>query len=99
LKIVERLPIRHERSGERGEFILEREGVREGELTYSLAGSRMTILHTEIATSLRGGGAARQLLDAAMHWAREENLKVASRCSYASAVLNRTPQHADLRTG
>lgn len=96
---MQRLPIRHERSGERGEFILEREGVRVGELTYALAGPRMTILHTEVATSLRGGGAARQLLDAAMHWARAENLKVASRCSYASVMLDRTPQYADLRAG
>ena len=78
---------------------MERDGVRVGELTYALAGSRMTILHTEVAASMRGGGAARQLLDAAMDWARAENLKVASRCSYASAVLDRTPQYADLRAG
>jgi predicted GNAT family acetyltransferase len=75
---------------------MEREGRRVGELTYALAGSRMTILHTEVATELRGSGAARQLLDCAMQWARTENLKVASRCSYASAVLARTPAYADV---
>jgi len=99
LKIVDHLPIRHERSDERGEFILEREGVRVGELTYALAGSRMTILHTEVSTSLRGAGAAKKLVDAAAQGARPGNLTVASRCSYASAVLERTPHYADLRAG
>ena len=93
---MEAPPIRHQRSDDRGEFVMERDGVRVGELTYSLAGSRMTILHTEVAPSMRGSGAARELLDAAMQWARTENLKVASRCSYASAVLARTPAYADV---
>lgn len=89
--------IRHQRSDSRGEFVMEREGKRVGELTYSLAGSRMTILHTEVAPAMRGGGAARRLLDSAVRWARAENLKIASRCSYASAVLARTPAYADVR--
>jgi len=96
---AEALPIRHQRADDRGEFVMEREGKRVGELTYALAGPRMTILHTEVSPTLRGSGAARKLLDAAMLWARAENLKVASRCSYASAVLERTPQYADLRAG
>lgn len=96
---MDALPIRHQRSEDRGEFVMERDGVRVGELTYSLAGSRMTVLHTEVAASMRGSGAARKLVDAAVQWARAENLKVASRCSYASAVLDRTPQYADLRAG
>ena len=91
--------VRHAPSDGRGEFVLERDGARAGELTYTLAGSRMTILHTEITPALRGSGAARKLLDAAMQWARAENIKVASRCSYASAVLDRAPQYADLRAG
>ena len=96
---MEAPPIRHQRSDNRGEFVMERDGVRVGELLYSLAGSRMTILHTEVAPSMRGGGAARKLLDSAVQWARAENLKIASRCSYASAVLERSPQYADLRAG
>jgi hypothetical protein len=95
--MAESLAIDHLRSDNRGEFVMERDGVRVGELTYSLAGSRMTILHTEVAPSMRGGGAARRLLDSAVRWARAENLKIASRCSYASAVLARTPAYADVR--
>ena len=96
---MDALPIHHQRSENRGEFVMERDGVRVGELTYSLAGSRMTILHTEVAPSMRGSGAARNLLDSAVQWARAENLKVASRCSYASAVFTRTPAYADVLAG
>lgn len=93
---MEAPPIRHQRSDNRGEFVMEHDGVRVGELLYSLAGSRMTILHTEVAPSMRGGGAARKLLDSAVQWARAENLKIASRCSYASAAFARTPDYADV---
>jgi len=89
-------PIRHERGDQRGEFVMERDGRRVGELLYSLDGARMTILHTEVDITLRGAGAARKLLDAAAEWARAVNLKIASRCSYASAVLARTPAFADV---
>jgi uncharacterized protein len=94
---VETPPIRHQRADNRGEFVMEREGKRVGELTYSLAGSRMTILHTEVAPSMRGSGAAGKLLESAVQLARVENLRIASRCSYASAVLARTPAYADVR--
>ena len=99
MKSVPAPEIRHERAQARGEFVMERDGERVGELTYTLAGSRMTILHTEVARSLRGGGAAARLLESAVQWARSENLKIASRCSYASAVLARTPAYADVRSG
>ncbi len=89
-------PVRHQRADNRGEFVMERDGVRVGELTYSLAGSRMTILHTEVSPTLRGSGAAAKLLESAVQLARAEKLKVASRCSYASAVLARTPAYADI---
>ena len=62
-------PIRHERSEHRGEFVMEHDGECVGELTYSLAGQRMTILHTGVD---------------------------ASRCSYASAVFEKTPRYADV---
>jgi predicted GNAT family acetyltransferase len=93
---VEALPIRHQRSDQRGVFIMERDGRQVGELTYTMAGNRMTINHTEVDVALRGTGTARKLVDAAVQWARAENLKLESRCSYASAVLARTPEYADV---
>lgn len=83
--------VRHERSDHRGEFVLEQDGERVGELGYTITGSQLTIRHTEVNPRLRGRGAARQLLDAAIAFAREQRLMVVPRCSYASAVFARSP--------
>ena len=92
--------ITHEREDHRGAFIMERDGRQVGELTYTIAGTRMTIHHTGVDTALRGAGAARKLVDAAVQWARAENLKVASRCDYASALFAKTPAtYADVLAG
>ncbi len=71
-------------------FTLQRAGRQVGELTYTLSGSRLTIRHTGVDPALRGRGAARKLVDAAVQFARAENLKLASRCSYASALFARS---------
>jgi predicted GNAT family acetyltransferase len=42
------------------------------------------------------GGLARELVEAAASWARAEKLKILPLCSYAGAVLKRSPAHADL---
>jgi uncharacterized protein len=97
---VESPPITHEPSGDRGAFVMKRDGRQLGELTYTIAGTRMTIHHTGVDLSLRGTGAARKLVDAAVQWARAENLKIASRCDYASALFAKTPAaYADVLAG
>jgi predicted GNAT family acetyltransferase len=45
---------------------------------------------------LRGTGTARKLVDAAVQWAHAKDLKIASRCDYASAVFAKTPAYADV---
>jgi predicted GNAT family acetyltransferase len=89
--VPEPLPIVHR--PERGRFVM---GEETGELIYSLAGDRLTILHTEVAPALRNAGQAARLVDAAVQWARAQGLKVDSRCGYARAVLARTPAHSDV---
>jgi predicted GNAT family acetyltransferase len=97
---VEAPPITHTRADPRGEFAMQRDGRQVGELTYTIAGNRLTILHTGVDTSLRGTGAAKKLVEAAVQWARAENLMVASRCGYASALFAKTPEaYADVIAG
>jgi uncharacterized protein len=98
--MVEAPPITHERSEHGGAFFMKRDGRQVGELTYTIAGDRMTIRHTGVDMALRGAGAARKLVDAAVQWARAENLKVASRCDYASALFAKSPEaYADVLAG
>jgi hypothetical protein len=79
-----------------GLFHLEEGGRRVGYLDYSLSGETMRIHYVEVSASLRGTGLGRQLIDAAVAWAREEHRRIEPICGYARAVLQRTPAFADV---
>ena len=73
--------IAHEESGHRGAFFLKQDGKRLAEMTYSRANPSLVIIdHTEVDASLGGKGVGRQLLDAAVKWARETKTKVTATC-------------------
>ena len=91
------LHIAHEEHGTRGAFFIELEGRRVAELTYGRrSASLVNIDHTEVDASLRGQGAARKLLDAAVRWARETHTQFTATCSYASAQFTRDDTLADV---
>ena len=88
--------IQHEHSGHRGAFFLERDGKRLAELTYTVAGTRVIIDHTDVADSLRGTGTGAKLVQAAVEWARKENARLMPLCPYAKSVFDKTPDYADV---
>ena len=90
------IPIRHERSGHRGAFVMERDGKRLAEMTYTVAGSRVIIDHTTVDDAVRGTGAGRRLVEAAVQWARAEKVKLLPLCPFAKSVFDKTPQYADV---
>ena len=76
--------IGHEEVERRGAFFLAREGKRVAELTYSRMNDAMVIIdHTEVGPALGGQGVGRQLLDAAVEWARETGTKFKVVCPFA----------------
>lgn len=90
--------IEHEERPGGGVFHLSREGVRVAEMTYRRTGSaRVLIDHTFVDPGLRGGGVARQLLDAAVAWARQSGTKLDATCSYVVASFARDESLADVR--
>jgi predicted GNAT family acetyltransferase len=94
------LSIAHRRAAAGGEFILSQDGAQVGELGYEITGAQLTIRHTGVDPSMRGRGAARELLDAAVAFAREQGYKVVPRCSYARVVFARSPaEFADVLAG
>ena len=89
--------IKHEESGHRGSFFIERDGKRLAELTYSRANAGLVIIdHTEVASELAGQGIGRKLLDAAVQWARQTHTKVAATCSFAHAQFAKDPSIRDV---
>jgi predicted GNAT family acetyltransferase len=91
------LQIRHEEVGDRGAFIVERDGERLGEQTYQRLGEhRIVIDHTEVSPALQGQGVARRLLDTAVAWARSTGTRVEATCPYARAQFLKDPSIQDI---
>lgn len=89
-------PIAHQRAGHKGAFVVERDGKRLAEMTYSMAGSRAIIDHTTVDDALRGTGTGKKLVEAAVQWARAENLKILPLCPFAKSVFDKTPSYTDV---
>ena len=91
------MDIRHEFSGHRGAFFIERDGKRLAETTYTAAGdTRIIIDHTDISDELRGTGSGARLVGAAVQWARAERKKIIPLCPFAKSVFDKTPEYKDV---
>jgi len=88
--------IEHEQHGHRGAFFVEEEGKRLASLTYTVAGSRVILDHTDVDDALRGTGTGRKLVAAAVDWAREEEVKLMPLCPFARSVFDKTPEFGDV---
>ena len=88
--------IHHREHDGRGEFYIEREGRRVGELTYSGMGGAMVVGHTWVDPNLRGGRLAPRLVEAAVDYARREGRKIVPVCSYVRAVFGRSSAYDDV---
>ncbi len=74
------------------EFVLHVDGERMGSLDYALPEAGvMRIDYVEVAPELRGTGLGRQLVQAAVDWARDDGMKIVPICGYARAVIARDP--------
>jgi predicted GNAT family acetyltransferase len=67
-------------------------------MTYTGSPGLAIIDHTEVDESLRGTGASRRLVAAAVAWARQEKLRLLPLCPFAKHVFDTTPEYADVRS-
>ena len=88
--------IAHEHSGHRGAFVWMRDGKRLAEMTYTVAGTRVIIDHTDVDEALRGTGAGAKLVKAAVEWARAEQQRLLPLCPFARSVFDKTPEYSDV---
>lgn len=87
---------RHEADGHRGAFVIDVDGRRLAVMTYSIAGDKVIINHTEVDDALRGTGAGARLVEAAVQWARAEQHRIMPLCPFARSVFARRRDYADV---
>jgi uncharacterized protein len=89
--------ITHDKEDSTGAFNLIADFEPSGELVYHREEpNKMVIEHTEVAEILSGKGAGKKLLEAAISFAREENLKIIPQCSYAAVMFRRIKEWDDV---
>jgi predicted GNAT family acetyltransferase len=68
-----------------------------GELQYRRIPPRaLELVHTEVAPTLRGRGVGDALAEAAMAYARAEQLSIVASCPFVQRWLEKHPEHHDL---
>ncbi len=80
-----------------GEFSIQKDGRQAALLTYTKQGDdRISLDHTEVSDVLKGQGAGKQLVKAAVEFAREKSLKIIPSCSFAAHVFEKEPEWQDV---
>src|SRR6266853_1484587 len=78
-----------------GRFEIQQNG-EAAYLEFSLSGNVLELTHTEVPEKLRGMGLASSLAETALHWARENNLKVDIICPTVQGYVAKHPEYSDL---
>jgi len=65
-------------------------------IEYYTKDSKLFLTHTEVPEALRGQGAAANLVDSTLKYARENGLTVVPLCSYVAYYVNNHPEWASV---
>ncbi|PBB04954.1 MULTISPECIES: GNAT family N-acetyltransferase [Salimicrobium] len=60
---------------------------------------KLIVDHTYVGESMRGQGAGKQLVEAVVNYAREENKKIVAHCPYTRDVLTNNEEYHDVFIG
>lgn len=84
------MEIKQKDNGKEGVFYVEKDGKREADMTYVYKDSHtIDIDHTEVKESLQGKGVGSQLVDEAVRFMRQKDLKVVPTCPYVKSVFEK----------
>jgi len=91
------MDIQFEQTNTRGSFFIEQEGKRVAFMEFSKAGKdRIIISHTDVSDVLRGKNAGKQLVAAAVAYARKNKIKIVPLCPFARSVFDTVKEYADV---
>lgn len=93
------MTIEHRAEGELGSFFAVENDEEAGELAYRLKSGLLTLDHTDVEPAFKGKDVGKQLVQAAVEYARQENLKIQALCTFAELMFKRNPDWSDVLTG
>ena len=86
-----------ELDGSKGYFYVSVDGKQEGKMTFVFAGNDKIIIdHTEVNPGNNGKGYGKKMVDKAVEYAREKNIKIIPLCPFAKKVFDKTPEFRDV---
>ena len=93
------MPVSVQHNSQDQEFTIEQEG-HSAELAYSLpAANLIDFTHTFVEEALRGQGIGDTLARAGLAYARQQNLKVRTSCSFMRGFVAQHPEYQSLLDG
>jgi len=82
--------IQQKQVGSKGAFYVEETGTVLAEMTYSMTGTSLMIIdHTEVPDELKGKNVGYQLVQAAVEYARKNDIKIIPLCPFAHSVFKK----------
>ena len=92
------MEINHRKKENKGAFVATENGTKKaGEMTYSKAGEEKIIIdHTEVNPEFNGKGVGKQMVLAAVEYARENGIKILPLCPFAKATFDKNKDIQDV---
>ena len=90
---LESLEVIHNEAERRFEIWVDN---RLSKMDYILHSDTIVMTHVGVDPELRGQGVAAKLVEAGIHHAEKNSLRVVPMCSYAAAYIRRHPEYAEL---
>jgi len=90
------MEIQHDQHETKGTFFTGESAAKTSEMTYTIQQpSLMVIEHTVVDKSLRGKNIGMQLINKAIDFATQKNLKIKPDCSFVRSVFEKHPTDYD----
>lgn len=86
-----------ELNGSKEYFYISVDGKQEGKMTFVFAGNDKIIIdHTKVNEGNNGKGFGKKMINKAVEFARENNIKIIPLCPFAKKVFDKTPEFSDV---
>lgn len=83
--------------GKKGAFFIQKDEELQAEMTFVWAGEKKIIIdHTEVSEQLKGQQAGKKLVQKAVDFARERQIKILPLCPFAKRVIETHADYGDV---